>query len=1008
MLKNLIHRPIAVTMALIAIVILGLASANLIPVSLMPNIKIPKITVQVNANMSAEEIDKNIVASLRNNLLQVSSIKDIKSETRDGVALLHLTFSYGSDIDYSFIEVNENIDKLMPSFPPEVKRPNVIKARAEDIPAFYLNITLNENQEGEHVSQRFVELCDFTENVIGNRLKQLPEVAMVDVSGLVDKEMFIIPNTERLMSLGIDEAALSEALGNNNVKLGNLTIRDGEYHYNVRFNRSLTSVEDVENVYVKVGDKLIKIKELASVQIRPKPRNGFVRAEGKDAISIAVIKQSDAKMADMKKSINTLVDDFRKTYPHLNFEITRNQTELLDYSISNLKSNLLVGALLACLIIFLFMKDLKTPMLIMITIPITLIVSLLFFHLFKMSINIISLSGLVLGMGMMVDNSIIVIDNIVQWRERGVSLVDSVVGATKEVVAPMLSSVLTTCSVFVPLIFLSGIAGAMFYDQAMAVTITLFTSLAVSVTVIPVYFYCFYKKEKAHKEKKYNFRITLNYKKIYEQGIRWVFRHQKSMFALFFGAIAFVFIIYQYLDKERLPQISTTDILMHIEWNEKISADENGRLVEEMMQEIGAPIQYTAMVGQQGYVLKHTTDLDRTETLMYFSTGSTKELSDLKDRFSAYMSKNHQKAVFEFSAASNIFEVMFADNEAMIVAKIRGTAGGSLSPVDLNKVLNEINAQLPDANIRPVVLSEQMVLTCDLQKMALYGVRFEQLDSKLRTMLNQNEILKINNNNYTLPIVVGSDREAFHEQLNNATIKVDSISYPLSQFLVETRDEGYKVIYGGSEGNYYPLGFDVADGDTKDLMRIVKDVCKEKKLEVSFEGSYFSNRAMIRELIVVLIISLLLLYFILSAQFESLLQPLIILSEVVVDICGAFIIMALCGVSINLMSMIGLIVMCGIIINDSILKVDTINRLRKNGYSLLRAIITGGDRRIKPILMTSLTTILALVPFLQRGDMGSDLQYPMSVALIGGMVVGTIVSLYFIPLLYYVIYKKRR
>jgi multidrug efflux pump subunit AcrB len=211
----------------------------------------------------------------------------------------------------------------------------------------------------------------------------------------------------------------------------------------------------------------------------------------------------------------------------------------------------------------------------------------------------------------------------------------------------------------------------------------------------------------------------------------------------------------------------------------------------------------------------------------------------------------------------------------------------------------------------------------------------------------------------------------------------------------------------GAEGEYYPLVLDIEGGKVKQVMDVIRKTVKDgNTFQVDFKGSYFTNRQMIEELCLVLVISILLLFFILAAQFESLLQPFIILSELIIDIFAAMLVLWICGVSLNLMSMIGIVVMCGIVINDSILKVDTINRLRKDGMGLKHAIMEAGGRRLKSILMTSLTTILAIAPFLVRGDMGSDLQYPLSLALIAGMVAGTLVSVFFIPLAYYVIYKN--
>ena len=222
-------------------------------------------------------------------------------------------------------------------------------------------------------------------------------------------------------------------------------------------------------------------------------------------------------------------------------------------------------------------------------------------------------------------------------------------------------------------------------------------------------------------------------------------------------------------------------------------------------------------------------------------------------------------------------------------------------------------------------------------------------------------------------------------------------------------DTDLKQIVAGAEGDYYPLDLTPSTKDIPAVMATIRRcVADDDRFEVSFSGSYFSNRNMVGQLVGVLIVALLLLFFILAAQFESLVQPWIILSEIVIDLFGALIVLWFFGVSLNLMSMIGLIVVCGIVINDSILKIDTINTLRRQGVSLKHAILEAGQRRLKAIVMTSLTTILAVLPFLARGDMGSDLQFPMSLVIISGMTVGTLVSVFFIPLAYYEIYKPRR
>jgi multidrug efflux pump subunit AcrB len=290
----------------------------------------------------------------------------------------------------------------------------------------------------------------------------------------------------------------------------------------------------------------------------------------------------------------------------------------------------------------------------------------------------------------------------------------------------------------------------------------------------------------------------------------------------------------------------------------------------------------------------------------------------------------------------------------------------------------------------------------------MYRLDYNTIGSALRNATKENQLFTINEGTYSIPVIVGEEENWEKYLLGVEVINKEGVRIPLSTVLKETRIRDLKNIVSGKSSDYYPLNFSLPDKQVKEVIKNIDEVANgDEWFDVTFTGSYFSNRQMIKELIVILTVALLLLFFILAAQFESLIQPLIILSEIVTDIFAALFLLWICGSGLNLMSMIGLVVMSGIIINDSILKVDTINRLRKEGYSLIRALMTGGSRRLKPIIMTSLTTVLAIAPFLVRGDMGSDLQYPLSLAIIGGMVAGTFVSIFFIPVFYYNIYKKR-
>ena len=1008
MFKGLIKRPIAVTMVLIAVMVLGIAAIRKLPVSLVPDINIPQITVQVtSADRSARELNDALMAPLRSELVQVAHLKDIVCTAKDGGGLIEMTFDYGADADYIFIDVNDRVDRATSGWSAKEERPMIARASATDIPAFFINISL---KDSKHTGgTRLLEMSDFCRQVITRRLEQLPQVAMVDITGVLYPQLLIIPDMEKLRAIGVDESALSSAIQSANVSLGSLSIRDGEYRFDVRFESTVVTREDVENVWLKLGGRTYQIKDLADVREEQQRAKGMVTADGEQCISMAVIKRTDARMAELRDGIQNLMEVFEREYPDLNFQITRDQTELLDYSISNMIRNLLFGALFACIIIFFFMQDLRSPLLVVITIPTALILSFLFFYVLKISINIISLSGLVLGLGMMVDNSIITIDNITQRWRKGELLADACVYGTQEVFTPMLSSVLTTCAIFIPLIFMSGIAGALFYDEAMAVTITLISALIMSVLVIPVFYYRFYRNQPCFTPNKFISRISVgNMTAGYDSILSWFFRHRGVMWSIFGVAVVLIGVLFINLDKQKLPTLSHSDTLLNIEWNERISIEENNRRCEQILAQFPEQVtQYTAMAGTQQFALSHTREMGISEATIYIKAQGTGQIDDIEKKARDYIAREWPQAVHSSQASGNIFDMLFQDKEASLVARIKRADGKTPEPDQLTSLIYTLRDALPELYLQQPEWNEYIELITDPERLALYDVSFNQIMGYLQNSMNANSVLRISKGDFSMPVVIGVGNKEASDLIQGSYINTRGGRVPLEILLKETRNRDLKQITSGVDGEFYPLVLDVNGKEARRVMDVIKKVVRnDERFDVSFSGTYFSNREMIKELCAVLAISILLLFFILAAQFESLVQPFIILSELIIDIFAVLGILWLFDESINLMSMIGMVVMCGIVINDSILKVDTINRLREKGMGLKHAILEAGGRRLKAIVMTSLTTILAIAPFLVRGDMGSDLQYPLSLALISGMVAGTFVSVFFVPLAYYVIYKK--
>ena len=1085
MIHYLLRRPIAVFMAFTACFIIGIVTYKTLPISLLPDIAIPEITVQVTGeNSSARELENTVMRTLRSQLMQVGRLEDLRSETRDGSGIIRMRFNHGTNTDLAFIEVNEKIDVAMSYLPRETERPRVIKASAADIPVLYLNLTEKNGphpglSQGEGVNTQtndnpspvegygrgaaessFLSLCDFAENVVRRRIEQLPEVAMVDISGLIHKQVQIVPKREKMDALGLTISDIENALANSNVEPGSMTVREGYYEYNIRFSTVVRTIEDIENIPLRHDGRIIRMKELADIHLSPVSESGLTTYNGKQSVTLAIIKQADENMEQMKSALNGAIWSLKQTNPHIQFNISRNQTELLDYTLTNLQQNLALGFLFIFIVAILFMGGVRSPIVIGVCMVVAIIISFIFFYLFGMSLNIISLSGLILAEGMMIDNAIIVTENITQYRDKGYALDEACARGTNEVITPMLSSSLTTVAVFFPLVFISGIAGAIFYDEAFAVTVGLVASYITGIILLPVLYKIVFGCKIRFKIQKFKIiraKLSSSYAsqssrfkvkslvtsnsslvtKFYDRGINWVFSHKRVTLGMTLLSIPLCVLMFYLMPKERMPQTNQTELAVYIDWNENIHLDDNKKRVEELERSLrgmsesatsdelrvtSSPsewnssliIESQAHIGVQQYLLEKSL-VSTTEAELYLRTTTPEQLEELQQVLQKNLATNYPLATVKFHEPENVFERIFDTNEPELVVELYNKDKEKQNDIPLLEQMGKHINKLAEENSMTAATGQQINLTINRERLLMYGVSYHEIAQLLKTALRDNKIATLRSYQDYLPITVAGGEQTLDGILNRTFVTLRSSDgnrerhqVPLKAFVTLSLGKDLKTISAGTAGEYVPYTFAHTE-NAKHITEKIKDNFRGNRdgWEVNFSGAFFSNDQMIDELVVVLLISLLLMYFILTSQFGSFVQPLIVLMEIPIDVGFALVVMHLLGISLNLMSAIGIVVSCGIIVNDSILKLDMINVLRKEGVPLMEAIHTAGTRRLRSIIMTSLTTILAMVPLLFTNDFGSELQRPLSIAMIATMTVGTLVSLFVIPLIYWGIYRGR-
>ncbi len=984
-LSFLVQRPVAVTMSFAAAVVLGVVAIFTLPVSLMPEADLPLVSVRVEAaGMDPRTLEEQVVRPLRQQLMQTGGLRDIRSRTRPGSAVIELVFDYGHDTDLAFLEVNEKVDLAMPLLPRSIERPRVVKASITDVPVFLLSVAPRDTLDP-------LELAQFTRAVVQRRLEQLPEVAFADRSGYARPRIRIVPRRPWWDQAGMNAARLEALLAQWSYEPRPVTIADGPFEFVLRTGARLRTVADLQELPFRQGSRILHLGDVADIRLLPAPAQGIHLFDGKPAVVFSIRKKADARLFDLVAHFEELLDDLRSTYPELAFELTHDQTALLRVSLANLASSLGWGALFAFLVLFAFYRQWRLPLLIGITVPVALVVAFVGFYLMGLSINIISLAGLILGIGLMIDNAIIVMDNIRQQLERGHSLTEACVQGTAEVLPPLVSSALTTCSVFLPLIFLSGIGGVLFFDQGVSIALVLASSLSVAAVLLPTLVRLAWRGR--HLPKGKHWQEASGFRQTVDRVLQHPWWPTLAVGALLASG---VWLALQ-LPRARFPELTRPGLEWRIAWNEPLSLEANEQRVRSLLQAAAPALAHSnAFVGTQQFLLEQE-PLEQNEARLLLFTRPGLSLDSLTQALRALLHRRYPLARQELAPLRTLFDEVFHTGEPPLVVHLQSVADrhapdtSAAAPVLALLRRQGVPVQVPAQQpLWLLHLRQEALLQHEVDRQALIG--------ELQRRLGSHQVGLLHTGTDDLPIVAGNAGAApLAEVLQGSVTNRRGRPVPLDRLVVVRPHSQPRLITAGRSGEALELRIEQVPAGLPDSIRQV--VGRDGRLVVSLSGALFEQERLLRELSVVLAIALALLYFILAAQFESLWLPLVVLLTVPVGMAGALWALWLGGQTLNLVALIGIIVMSGIVVNDAILKVDMMQRLSAN-MTLDQAIHEAGARRLRPIVMTSLTTILALMPVLLSGGLGAELQRPLAWAVTGGLVAGTLASLYWVPLLF--------
>jgi len=1000
MLEFLLRRPIAVFLTLFVSVTISSIVFFKLPVSLLPAIDVPVIHITLRyPDAAAEEIELSVLKPIRENMLTVGGLRRVESIAGSEIGKISLFFEHNTDMRLAYMEVSEKSDRLLSVLPRELERPVIVKSSTSDIPVIKMQIIPQDSVD-------FVLLSELSRKVLKRRLEQIEGVGLVDISGRQRNIIRITPDYGALRGLSLSEQAIFQAIQAVNIDFGAISISDGSYEFNLKLGSKIRSPELLRDLLIRLPNSgSVRLKQVARVEFERENPTGYHLFDTTESVVIAIHKQTHARLTELIPLLDECLNQFKEDYPELEFRMTQDQSKLLMLSIQNLSQALVLGGVCAFAVLFLFVRGWREPVIMGTVLPISLILAFSVFYLMDISLNIISLSGLALGLGMLVDNSIVVIDNIMLKRKEGRELAESCISGTSQVIIPLLSSALTNLAVFVPLIFISGLTGALFYDQAISVAAILGASLICTFILVPLLYFTLFKR---HPEVcRQDSKLVLLLLRLYETSLNYLWQRKARSLVVMSALVPTAFALFLILPKQGFPEIERSETLIFIDWNEPIDVNVNRDRILEFITTNSEHFKLAeSEVGIQQFMRKdNQNSLQKAEIYILYEGANQKESGDLV--LQKYLKARYPEASVVLTPAPNPFDHVFSSSEPFFQARFRSldskrqVSAGSLSEV-LDSLRKEEAFDLGQGFDTEIIACLQL----DFDKLDVYEVPYEVLIKKVNVVFDEYLITDFKAFGEITPVRFARQKGDILQILSEQQVESSNgKSYPLESFIKLSMCDNFKRITADGSGVYQAIDFEHIN-NREEIERCFTNFAKLNGMVVDFHGRMLSDETSLHQILIIMVVSLLLMYFILTAEFESLKMPILVLVTIPMGFAGSLILLMICGGSVNIMSGIGLVVVLGVIDNDAILKIDRINRLRCS-MTIEAAIRQAGIDRLKPIIMNTCTNVLAVLPIVFSEGLGADLQRPVAITTIGGLIVGTFTALYFVPISYWYLFKER-
>jgi HAE1 family hydrophobic/amphiphilic exporter-1 len=1004
-----IKRPVATIMLLLMVVVVGFSSLVGMPLDLLPKIEYPVALVMTNyPNASPEEVESIITKPLEQSLSAVEGLDQIQSVTMEGRSIVVVQFKMETDMNFATLNMREKVALVTPYLPDDASEPTVFKMDMAAAPVAQIYVSGNKSLN---------ELNNEVKDNVSSYIERVAGVASVSVVGGIDEEIAIKFNQERLSGYGLALSQISQILSAENINMPSGDISKGSTKVIVRTIGQFDSIDDIRNVPITVSDRsIVRLSDIATITSALKDQTSISRIDGQTAVAMIVTKQSDANTVSVSNGIKSTLVSLEKQYPDLKFTIGFDQADYIRNSVASVSNSAIVGGILALLVVFLFLNNIRTTLVIGISIPTSLLATFALMKSQGITLNLITLSALTLAVGMLVDNSIVVLENIFRTRQFVGTAEEAAILGSKEISLAVVASTLTTVLVFLPIALSSGISSLMFSDFCFTIIIALLASLVVSLTVVPMLSSRLLDKGLATNyirigEKRYEFKYLKKFavffdwlKYEYEHYIRIALTMRKKIIVvciiMFLVSIVSVVLV----GTELLPSADEGSFEVSIDMPYGTSLHDKDLFaskVEAVISAIPELSHYSMTIGGDSmFSSSENPSISVTLVKKWKRDKSTAEIVKEVD----LQLKSFVGAEIKVAESSSM-SLMLGGSDITVIIKGKELSGLKKIGEDLIASISNVEG-VSKTEINLAEGNPEIKVKIDRNSATFYGITAYQLANSLKSAINgtTSTKLKVDGNEIDIQLSLSDQYTSSIENMKQVVLTgASGAQVPVGQIATFEYGNSPNTINRLNQERSVSLDVTVEGRDlgsvSKDVNSLVTNYPFPEGYSIDADGQQKQMAEAFSSLMLALIVSVALVYLLLAAQFESLVLPFIVMMSIPFAMSGAFFALFLTGTRLSMTSFLGLIMLVGIVVNNAILLIEFISQNKKI-MGRDEALVQAGKLRLRPILMTTTTTCVGMIPISLGLGEGGEMLAPMAISIIGGLTASTLVTLILIPVLY--------